>query len=738
LIILNLLGIDLLSPAKTISSGLGCVFRLVKRIKYVLTILATLLAIAFYHWGVTISDDSKMTLLLGTTAIIATIITIAFSLSIIPIERASENFSAGLIHLVLKDSETKIAFYILSFLTVLPLSGFFCFVSKMGKQFPLCLSVFVIGAALDVLRFYQQNLIPKLQPSYVIRALLKEVKLEISKDKTNIAKLLKQWKIKADQELSDDRIEAALQYHFSSLDSFLTLRCNSLFDGAKKIIDQGNRHILKETLDDFVKIVHMYLSQRADSAVTFQDKDFLLVTSTNVATVPNEVIEHLGRLSKCCLNKKDELLVKMIHKTFMNLVLEVNRIKFKNFTNGKNPVLSSILGRWTIEAEEVAKEGMIDATMDDSGNLNKVMEVLAQRENFNNIYPTVIRAQISLLHSIAAAYATNKTSLSLYEISTNRVIENTTAILSYLIKIKHRQCDDISSAVYHVLNTKNLLDQQLKIEYGIMNSNPAYQSTDENNIFHINAHAIVLIEKSLENDESRHYFFDFMTISEHVLDHLNKLVQENTELATKFQYQIVEGINVLLSVYLEAFNLIRGHAELDAEINKILRLIKRTIGVITFFKVINPQFADNFVQHLTIFGIRIIQTRPDILWLEPELIKKIAETQRAAATSNARFPSDFEWWKTNAYAKVVANNWWLAKALRLKKRDDQADEILALAETFPSEFSESEKTHAAEILREMYDSYEKEVAIGNPSMFRDEPLNLILSMIDQINNPPRD
>lgn len=728
----------MLAPNKTIGLGLSYALSWCKKLKNLiksgaLTITSMLIATALYLWGQDIGPDSMMTLLVGTTAIVATVITIAFSLSIIPIEKASETFSAGIIHVVLKDPETRAAFYVLGVLTLLPLGGFFKFTSKLPQSFSLALAVFVIGTSLDILRFYQQNLISKLQPNYVIRALLKEVRKNVKSDRKGIAILLKRFKKNATLEVDDAWLAAVLQKNCSRLDDSIIIKCDSLYDAAKIIMDKGNRLVLRQALSAYTQILQIYLSQRAESAVTFPDQASLFVATTNAATIPNAILEHLGRLSKYALEKKDELSVIAVQETYSALVVLVHSIEFKNFKYGTNPILNSILGRWKISAEEVAKEGWVDAVMRDSGNLTRVMAFLAQRENLNDIYPTVIDFQRTLVQATAVALATKKTSQSFYQIATNRLIENTTAILANLIRLGHWQCDDVSSSIYTVLKAKNDFDKLLKIQYSIMECNPAYQSTDLNNIFQLNRQALSLVEKSLVKENQRS-FLDFMKISEHVLNHLRDMIREEEEFATQFQYQFVEGINVLLHTYWDTYSLIRGHEELDAEIDAVMQLMLRAIWLTTFFKTFNVQFSENLVDHLTNFALRVMHAKPEMLLVDPEFLLKIAKTQVSLAIATSRYQSEFDWSKVNWYSKVAANNWYIAKALQLKGRPAEAGVIMKLASNLPAESSSEEQAKILSMLNSLYARYEDDLddPMRSRSMFRDKPRDVLIWIINNM------
>ena len=114
------------------------------------------------------NNQDQVALLIAIGAAIATILAIAFSLSIIPIQKASEAWTPAILEIYKKDRKTHISIIIVCLMIVIT---FFLAILEPNKVWPInfgFIAVFFFAVTLDILRYYYKHICSLLDPIEVI------------------------------------------------------------------------------------------------------------------------------------------------------------------------------------------------------------------------------------------------------------------------------------------------------------------------------------------------------------------------------------------------------------------------------------------------------------------------------------------------------------------------------------------------------------------------------------------
>ncbi len=130
------------------------------------------------------------TIFIAIGGVLATILVLAFSISIIPIQRALEHFSSSISRLYRKDGLTKFIFIIISVFSLLSfLLGIDSIMFGLDSSLLFPIDIVILGISLDLLRLHYRRICSMLEPTYPIGHLKKMAADYILKTQKRISKL---------------------------------------------------------------------------------------------------------------------------------------------------------------------------------------------------------------------------------------------------------------------------------------------------------------------------------------------------------------------------------------------------------------------------------------------------------------------------------------------------------------------------------------------------------------------
>lgn len=254
--------------------------------------------------------DSLEAILTQMGATYGTILALALSLSITPIQRASEVWSPSVIRLYKNDLATQITVVVLGVLCVASFSFGVKSLSGMPVHAVLAFFIATLGMSLDLLRWYHSHICQLLDPKHAIQLTLHEALSAIRKFSADVAYLAKQQHAdlvaQGHNEFTVEDVEGAVYKRIPQITRSLRARVDDVAEIAAKALTRREGMAFGTAADALQKIAVGYLHARKDNLIVGSGAgEYFLATTSDTSELTDHVYQSLYRLA-CAAIKEDD------------------------------------------------------------------------------------------------------------------------------------------------------------------------------------------------------------------------------------------------------------------------------------------------------------------------------------------------------------------------------------------------------------------------------------------------
>lgn len=339
--------------------------------------------------------------------IIGTILALTFSLSVLPVQKATESFGNIIAHIYRRD----IVFYLIFFLL-----SFFCLVSvflgiyitnfSSDKDLWFLVSeIIILAASLDLIRAYNDRSARFLTPREGITRLSNMAQSDFRKHHKNIVRYAKlQRETFPDSkrnEIQESDVQKFLYQTAGKNEKNLEYYSSDLFEMASRAIVSRQTEIVGYALQEIANIASSYLQIRRETFILHPATLGVQTSDANYALSP--LFERLKDLAKLSFEEKDELSCKYIIRCIGNIVANILNLE-STMLNG-SPFLINWLGLGYLEtaAIDAVKNKFPDAALEGVRVLNRLVENVPSDINQTEFLRRIIEVQGKLVRSFIAS-----------------------------------------------------------------------------------------------------------------------------------------------------------------------------------------------------------------------------------------------------------------------------------------------------------------------------------------------
>ena len=562
-----------------IAPKLGYVGRLLHNILF--SVLGTLIALGLTYYlesrlRLVLSDISALCIASG--AVIATIMALVFSLSIIPIQRASETLTPAIGSLHRINRTTRFIFVVLGILSLL--SFLLPTISALGIQASLSLAiqVMMLSAAFDLVRWHFRHLTLQLDLRWAIAQLWLLMKREIDGFSAKVARLAKLQKrlshYRGEKIGSSEQIEGVI---WRSGDPHVNLRgwIDELTEAGIKAVARGDIHAAQMILNTLSRLHSYYLDRRKLNLVLLPDPAALmLITKSDVDTILTPIYESLRVINRAAVNANVESICMSVIEAYGNMGAYTAGMEVSTPVKASRPFTSKPLGYMRRCAEDALKSGLDESGL--SLGVESCKVVAAAPYNVQ-ILDVVVPTVEGCFQAIAKYLTAGKVALA------NRVLENVMQIGYHLVDQKHFQAHSVVSDILErnlrilpmgLLHSKLLGEGALNVPLS-----PPYNLTFDQCLGRIVQLAAVQAESARDKGKPNVYT-EFLQLNEGIYRHFGEVANsDQIPLEDTFLYwQITQTIKQISDIYL---SLISGDNGKDKR--QVDELVKQMTWYIRFF-----------------------------------------------------------------------------------------------------------------------------------------------------------
>ncbi len=257
---------------------------------------------------------------LAEGAVFATVLTLAFTLAMITIQRAAQDFSTGVLVTYARDARVQVVFLILACLTVLS----FAIAASTDATTPAltglgALAVFLVAVALDTLRWLYRRVAVALQPEEAIAEMLRYASKDIAR-REHLARLVQRAYLGQPGEGPQARVAAATVFaRVSGYRQAIRRWSEFLTEDALRAVARRQSSIAGMAATAIGELEIKAIDARARDTLFSVDPRELLVTTSDLQGTLGPLSELLGEIGRKSLESKDSQTAIAVARTFVTV-----------------------------------------------------------------------------------------------------------------------------------------------------------------------------------------------------------------------------------------------------------------------------------------------------------------------------------------------------------------------------------------------------------------------------------
>ena len=573
------------------------------------------------------------TVLTGLGATYGTILALALTLSLTPIQRAGEAWSASILRLYRRDRIAHATFVSLGLLCVTSFAFAVRGPGVVPVSFILAASLALLGVGLDLLRGYHAHVCRLLDPQHAVAAGLKEAKN--AQDKLNRVVRRNSWLrrrwpfMKRKPASSRELLESTIYLKFvPGYPGILVQPFDDLAEMALRALARGEKPLARAAIDAIAELTNHYLSVRKRNLMLYRGaKGAAVANTSDVDLVIHPAYRLLRQISRAAVKAEDETTAIRVSYAFRSIAVHAAKLVPPAFSPNTAP-LSGVPLRHAFDCLKFAQSrGLEEVPYQSASILTDMIYDVPKDIPFADLHAWLVDG----LHDIAAAFHSHGS----FEIA-EAVTKNQLLILSALSWENTGFPDAVGEVLEKIaLQVPLALENERTAEPadGYRPLKHAYDSTDMLSLAWLFGNALRWLYQTDDEPTYRDQFAQVLEIADVVSNHLRR-VAKNNEFGASVLVREIDGL--IKHIAVEVADYIDNPAPFDQENQD--ELVREFIRLLAFYP---PAFRDKNAIHaprvqeccdtLTYIGLRFLSSgQPDVLvncvWCIESVIQSYCQT----------------------------------------------------------------------------------------------------------------
>lgn len=516
---------------------------------------------------------------IAMAGMLGTILVLAFTLSIIPIQRSVEYFTPSISRLYRNDKITSFIFISISIFTlVLFVFSIDSIAFNIKRAILLPAAIAIIGISLDLIRWHLKHVCLLLEPTKAISLLEKNITDFIWGMQKRIERnaRISYYSLAESEkaETSPVSLESTMYLSLPHIQNSINNRLSELAELAHKSISRDEVYTTERVINALANVEITYIDCRKDNRLVYPAKEAnYLANKSDIDIVVNKIHDHLTSIAERAMRIHDQ-------KSCINVIRALGRIalftlKLKSADNKKRGntdlTFSAVyyLGE-IIYKGQIAK--LDDVVLNGSREFRTISTGAESETRIESICLQIVSRYAGIIQLSFISTHTN---------FINLILEDMMSIEHYLISIKHFSSDHILREILD--NLEHLFPMALEHE---KKYNPLlmyfplsapYDMARKTSLAYLIEKATSLIEVDKERDWVNPYR-DFIELNNTIYMHFRKIVDKEDLGNSNFVWFITHTIKHIVKLH---FGLLKN--PLTDIYNDLEELVGQITWYISFF-----------------------------------------------------------------------------------------------------------------------------------------------------------
>jgi len=554
-------------------------------LSYLIRVPATIISVALgaaivvFSPFVLVENGGEFHLACG--GILGSALALVLSLSIIPAQKAAEGFSTAILRLYAKDNSLIAVFSILAAGTLMSLYLGLRVSGTQEAAGPIVLQLIVLGFSFDAIKYFYGRTLELLIPQTALAAVIRECsKLlrTVSKRTDRLAKIQSLAGV-SPNDLAPVR---AIVFGKSGISSALIFWIAQLEEFAHKAISRRDTIAVNAIVQGMAEIGNQYAEARRTSLILLPDKEFILVSDTDINRVLAKVHESIRATCEDAAAHKNEPVVRGCLTTLSEMTLRALTFIHESATSGKAAPLAYRPAFCVKQCLEIAvREKMWDAIFSAINSMKAIIASTRGEVRSAEMLETILDALFSVL---VAAY-TDPDSVLVKPAAT-------AILLAAKHDIEQRGYDDLPVLPTVLRRLEQLLPYEIMMDVAKkrwMQTFPAYDLTSDYNLASILQAGIDCMEPPDAKRPWVNPFHDFREISNEMCRHFRALGNLDFQTALLRKW-VVDVIFECAGVHMRILE--KPPAGSEGYLGEIEDALKWTLNSVAFLFPAKTPFGD--------------------------------------------------------------------------------------------------------------------------------------------------
>lgn len=349
------------------------------------------------------------TVLAGLGATYGTILALALTLSLTPIQRAGEAWSASILRLYRRDRVTHATFVTLGILCVTSFAFAVRGPAVVPVSFILAASLALLGFGLDLLRGYHAHVCRLLDPQHAVAVGLKEAKH--AQDRLNRGVRRNAWLrrsrpfMKRKPASSRELLESTIYLKFvPGYPGILVQPFDDLAEIALRALARGEKPLARAAIDAIAELTNHYLSCRKRNLMLYRAaKGATVANTSDVDLVTRPAYGLLRQISRAAVKAEDETTAIRVSYAFRSIIVHTAKLVAPAFSPNTAP-LSGVPLRHAFDCLKFAQSrGLEEVPYQSASILTDMIYDVPKGIPFTDLHAWLVDG----LHDIATGFYTD-------------------------------------------------------------------------------------------------------------------------------------------------------------------------------------------------------------------------------------------------------------------------------------------------------------------------------------------
>lgn len=481
------------------------------------------------------------TVLVGLGATYGTILALALTLSLTPIQRAGEAWSVSILRLYRRDRVTHATFVSLGVLCVTSFAFAVRGPDIVPVSFILAASLALLGLGLDLLRGYHAHVCRLLDPQHAVAVGLKEAKH--AQDRLNRVVRRNSWLrhhrpfMKRKPASSRELLESTIYLKFvPGYPGILVQPFDDLAEMALRALARGEKPLARAAIDAIAELTNHYLSCRKRNLMLYRGaKGATVANTSDVDHVTHPAYRLLRQISRAAVKAEDETTALRVLYAFRSITVHTAKLSALAFSPNTAP-LSGVPLQYAFDCLDFARSrGLGEVSYQSASILTNIIYDVPKRIPFADLHAWLVDG----LQDIAAGFHSD----GRFELA-EAVTKNQFLILSALSWEKTGFPEAMGKVLEKIALQVPLAMENERAAEPADAYRPlkhAYDSTDMLSLAWLFGNALRWLYQSEDEPACRDQYALVLGIADVVSDHLRGVAQNN-EFGTSMLVPQIDGL----------------------------------------------------------------------------------------------------------------------------------------------------------------------------------------------------